>query len=105
MEEAERLCDRVAVVDTGRVVALGTPGELSRGAGGPGAALPRRGADADDLLATLPEVTDVRREGDEVVVTGGADVLAPSPRRSPARASSPSACASSRPPWRTRSSP
>ena len=28
MEEAERLCDRVAIVDHGRVIALGTPGEL-----------------------------------------------------------------------------
>jgi ABC-2 type transport system ATP-binding protein len=28
MEEAERLCDRVAIVDRGRVIALGTPAEL-----------------------------------------------------------------------------
>ncbi len=28
MEEAERLCDRVAVMDEGRIVAEGTPGEL-----------------------------------------------------------------------------
>jgi ABC-2 type transport system ATP-binding protein len=28
MEEAERLCDRVAIVDQGRVVATGTPSEL-----------------------------------------------------------------------------
>ena len=28
MEEAERLCDQVAIVDHGRVIALGTPGEL-----------------------------------------------------------------------------
>jgi ABC-2 type transport system ATP-binding protein len=28
MEEAEALCDRVAIVDHGKVVALGTPGEL-----------------------------------------------------------------------------
>ena len=28
MEEAARLCDRVAIVDHGRVIALGTPGEL-----------------------------------------------------------------------------
>ena len=28
MEEAERLCDRVAVVDHGRIIALGTPAQL-----------------------------------------------------------------------------
>jgi ABC-2 type transport system ATP-binding protein len=28
MEEAERLCDRVAIVDHGRVIAQGTPREL-----------------------------------------------------------------------------
>ena len=28
MEEAERLCDRVAIIDRGRVIAAGTPGEL-----------------------------------------------------------------------------
>lgn len=28
MDEAERLCDRVAIVDRGRVIALGTPAEL-----------------------------------------------------------------------------
>ncbi|HUP65213.1 MAG TPA: ABC transporter ATP-binding protein [Thermoanaerobaculia bacterium] len=28
MDEAERLCDRVAIVDRGRVIALGTPNEL-----------------------------------------------------------------------------
>src|SRR5438874_10759425 len=30
MEEAERLCDRVAIIDHGRIVDLGSPGELVR---------------------------------------------------------------------------
>ncbi len=30
MDEAERLCDRVAIVDHGKVIALGTPAELDR---------------------------------------------------------------------------
>ena len=34
MEEAERLCDRVAIVDEGAVVALDTPSELIRKLGG-----------------------------------------------------------------------
>ena len=34
MDEAERLCDRVAIVDQGRVIALGTPHELISSLGG-----------------------------------------------------------------------
>jgi ABC-2 type transport system ATP-binding protein len=34
MDEAERLCDRVAVVDHGKVIAIGTPRELIRNLGG-----------------------------------------------------------------------
>ena len=34
MEEAERLCDRVAIVDHGRIIALGTPRELIARMGG-----------------------------------------------------------------------
>ena len=28
IEEAEKLCDRVAIIDEGRIVAMGTPGEI-----------------------------------------------------------------------------
>ena len=34
IEEAERLCDRVAIVDHGKVIALGSPRELKQRAGG-----------------------------------------------------------------------
>jgi ABC-2 type transport system ATP-binding protein len=34
MDEAERLCDTVAVIDAGKVIALGTPKELIRSLGG-----------------------------------------------------------------------
>jgi ABC-2 type transport system ATP-binding protein len=35
MPEAERLCDRIAVIDAGRVLTIGTPGELIERAGQP----------------------------------------------------------------------
>ena len=34
IEEAERLCDRVAIIDAGRIVAMGTPRELQQKSGG-----------------------------------------------------------------------
>jgi len=34
MDEAQRLCDRVAIVDKGKVIALGTPLELIQSLGG-----------------------------------------------------------------------
>ncbi|GAA2757436.1 ABC transporter ATP-binding protein [Actinopolymorpha rutila] len=77
MAEAERLCDRLAVIDSGRVVAVDTPAGLATRAGGeqrirfrPSTPLP------DDVFAELVEVTGVSRTGDQVVVTGTGDVLA-----------------------------
>ncbi|MDP6508878.1 MAG: ABC transporter ATP-binding protein, partial [Chloroflexota bacterium] len=60
MEEAERLCDRVAIVDHGRLVALGTPRELIDALGGGviqiGVPEDRRAAAEADLVA-LDRVT------------------------------------------------
>ncbi|MGD0154164.1 MAG: ATP-binding cassette domain-containing protein [Thermacetogeniaceae bacterium] len=39
MEEAEALCDRVAIMNHGRIVALGSPGKLKAATGQPGATL------------------------------------------------------------------
>jgi ABC-2 type transport system ATP-binding protein len=67
MDEAERLCDRVAVIDRGRVIALGTPAELIARTGGEHLvefAL-ADGADCDPAaLAGLPGVASVRRQDD-----------------------------------------
>ena len=76
MEEAERLCDRVAVFDAGRVVALGTPEDLVSDVQSGHIIRFRRVELSDAAIADLPQVTDVRRDGDEVVVTGTADALA-----------------------------
>ena len=85
MEEAERLCDRVAVVDRGVVIALGTPDELIASLGGEhvvefavangatpaGAAGPEghaAGLSEAELLA-IPAVRGVRVEGLEATLT------------------------------------
>ncbi|HEX4935025.1 MAG TPA: ABC transporter ATP-binding protein [Gemmatimonadaceae bacterium] len=66
MDEAERLCDRIAIVDRGQVIALGTPRELIRSLGaeqvvecalGDGEAL------AADELSALPGVIRARSDG------------------------------------------
>jgi ABC-2 type transport system ATP-binding protein len=59
MDEAEQLADHVVVVDRGRVVAAGSPAELTAGA--PGAVRFRAapGLDLAALSAALPSATDV----------------------------------------------
>ena len=76
MEEAERLCDRVAVIDRGRLVALDTPAAIVSAAGGaqrlrfvPSAPLDRQ------RLAEVAEVSDVEQRGHELVVTGDAHLV------------------------------
>jgi ABC-2 type transport system ATP-binding protein len=71
MEEAERLCDRVALIDNGRVVALDTPAGLAdRARGGKTARFLPSAPFDDRLLTALPEVTRVEREGQHVLATG-----------------------------------
>lgn len=76
MDEAERLCDRVVVIDQGRVIAQGTPGDLAR-AGRTGVTFRLRLPQPLDaaLLADLPSVTSMREEGRDLEITGGSTVL------------------------------
>jgi ABC-2 type transport system ATP-binding protein len=53
MEEAERLSDHVVIIDSGRVVADGTPGELT-GSAGQLRFRAEPGLDAESLLAAQP---------------------------------------------------
>ncbi|ACU69127.1 ABC transporter related [Catenulispora acidiphila DSM 44928] len=77
MEEAERLCDRVAIIDAGRVVALDTPAAMA--ARGPAAGQrmrfrPSAPVEDADLLA-LPEVRSVERHGAHLEVSGTSEVI------------------------------
>jgi ABC-2 type transport system ATP-binding protein len=74
MDEAERLCDRVAVVDHGKVIALGSPSELIATLGGEHVvefAVANGHRLAEDDLASLPGVREVRRDSDGIALTVG----------------------------------
>jgi ABC-2 type transport system ATP-binding protein len=76
MEEAERLCDRVALIDAGRVVAVDTPAALAESLQAGQRIQFRPSVPLDDaLLTSLPEVTSVIHRGDVVVVTGNDNAL------------------------------
>ena len=70
MEEAERLCDRVAIMDHGQILAQGTPRELIREFGPEAAVeLDLAGAEANLAeLARLDAVTGVKTEEEGLVV-------------------------------------
>jgi ABC-2 type transport system ATP-binding protein len=76
MDEAERLCDRVAVIDRGRIVDIGSPAALVR------RHCPERTVvvttaqhSADDLFRGLPGVTAVERRDNDVAIRGRGDDL------------------------------
>jgi ABC-2 type transport system ATP-binding protein len=80
MEEAERLCDRVAIVDHGRIVALDTPEALIRSLGVEKRlvfTMPETPAGHEALeapsLASLPQVSRVERSNGRMVVYGHGD--------------------------------
>jgi ABC-2 type transport system ATP-binding protein len=69
MEEADTLCHRIAIVDHGRIIALGTPAELK--ASIPGGYLlrlhlSRSSPEVVARLKALPGVTEVRANGNDV---------------------------------------
>ncbi len=75
MDEAERLCDRVAIIDQGRVIALGAPAELISRIGGEHVVEFAVGGDGPPLdpltLANLPTVSATRAEADGFALTVG----------------------------------
>ena len=75
MDEAERLCDRLAVIREGRIVAAGTPAQLV--AEHSGEVLIRFTApDGIPALDAIPGVVSVQRRGTSVVVRGESVIVA-----------------------------
>jgi ABC-2 type transport system ATP-binding protein len=75
MDEAERLCDRVAIIDHGRVIALGSPPELIARMGGEHvvefALVPNGTIPAATMFADLPSVRSARTEAEGYALTVG----------------------------------
>jgi ABC-2 type transport system ATP-binding protein len=79
LDQVQRVCDHVALFQTGRIVLRGTVSELARQVLGAGfvvevdAATPH-GTDLEGRLAAIPGVTGVSRTGDRYRLTSSRDV-------------------------------
>ncbi|MEX2662401.1 MAG: ABC transporter ATP-binding protein [Vicinamibacterales bacterium] len=76
MEEAERLCDRVAIIDHGRIIDVGTPAELVR------RHCPERtvfvatdDVSAPERFRSIPRIQSVESDGAQVIIRGRDDDL------------------------------
>jgi ABC-2 type transport system ATP-binding protein len=76
MDEAERLCDRVAFIDRGRIVATDTPAGLAGRVKGPKLVrFTPSGAFDHRQLLNLPEVRSLEQGPTRVEVTGNGDLV------------------------------
>jgi ABC-2 type transport system ATP-binding protein len=77
MDEAERLCDRVGIIDQGRIVALDTPLNLIQALSAENRVRFSLNHGFDPaLLQSVSGVSRVVREGDEIVVYGSGPLMA-----------------------------
>ena len=68
MDEADRLCDRIAIIDLGKIVALDTPDNLKRVVGGDVIELKSEGCDSG-RLKELPFVKKVETKDGSLLLT------------------------------------
>src|SRR5579872_2813220 len=74
MDEAERLCDRLALINHGRLEVLDTPEAIAAGAGGSRVRfVPSQPVD-DQTLRAIPGVNEIERKAGYVTVTGTGDL-------------------------------
>ncbi|MCC6830517.1 MAG: ABC transporter ATP-binding protein [Thermoleophilia bacterium] len=78
MDEAESLCDRVAIMDHGRILAMDSPARLVRGLDAPVRIGLVAGALPEAEARALPGVTQVRVDGDTLTIaTRNPDAVLP----------------------------
>ena len=76
MEEADALCQRLAIIDHGRIIALGTPGELKGSVPGGYVLHLRFARQSPDLVAHLQSLGGVREARASNESDGGVDLYA-----------------------------
>ena len=63
LEEADSLCDRVAIIDHGKIVVVGPPEELKHGLGGDIITISiKEDVDVSELVSKIENVKDVKKE-------------------------------------------
>ena len=69
MEEADRLCNRIAIIDHGKIIALDTPANLKDGIGGDVVTI--KSSDPAAIVAALKEpwITRMDQHDDEVIIS------------------------------------
>ncbi len=76
MEEAERLCDRVAIMDNGKIIAIDTPGNLVKNLGAENRVVFMVDEEFDTgFIEEKSSVTKLEQSGNRVVVYGKSDQL------------------------------
>ncbi|MFH9981471.1 ABC transporter ATP-binding protein [Streptomyces sp. NPDC017179] len=76
MEEAQRLCDRIAVIDRGRIAALDTPQGLIRRSAGATVISFTPSAPLDDRdLNALPELASIARKDGRITLSGSDETV------------------------------
>ncbi len=69
MEEAQILCDRIAIMDYGKIIALASPQQLIESNAKESAVqFKMKEYPGDEVLAGLPDISKIIKEGDNIVV-------------------------------------
>src|SRR4030042_3646140 len=79
LEEADALCDRIAIIDHGKIVVIGTPSDLKDSLGGDVITLTiQKDTDISDLISKLEHVKEVKKEnGSYMIKSSSGEATAP----------------------------
>jgi ABC-2 type transport system ATP-binding protein len=79
LEEADALCDRIAIIDHGKIVVIGTPTELKDSLGGDIITLSiQKEEDITELISKIEHVKEVKKEnGGYTIKSANGEVTAP----------------------------